>query len=89
MKKLLIGLMIISGTLSSNVYAKSVEQTICFSANQCGGPGAFGQLGDGVHLCGGKCQGRTLGAMNRSGWKLIQVVNGLDSAFGMVFIKEK
>ena len=88
MKKTMIGVALISSFLVSNVYAKKIEQTICFSKSQCSGI-AYGVLGDSVHLCGGKCQGRTLAQMNKAGWKLIQVVNGLSSSFGMVFIREK
>jgi len=89
MKKTMISVALISSFLVSNVYAKKIEQTICFSSSQCKGLGAYGVLGDSVHLCGGKCQGRTLAQMNKAGWKLIQVVNGLESSFGMVFIREK
>ena len=89
MKKFFLGTVLIGSLLTSNVYAKKIEQTICFSSSQCGGLGAYGVLGDSVKLCGGKCQGRTLAEMNKDGWKLIQVVNGLQSSFGMIFIREK
>ncbi len=89
MKKLFVGMALISGVLVSSIYAKPIEQTICFSSSQCGGLGAYGVLGDSVKLCGGKCQGRTLAQMNKAGWKLTQVVNGLSSSFGMVFTREK
>jgi len=89
MKKFFVSAALIGGFLVSGAYAKRIEQTICFSASKCQGLGAYGVLGDGVKLCGGKCQGKTLAQMNKAGWKLIQVVNGLESAFGMVFIKER
>ncbi|MEA3383800.1 MAG: hypothetical protein U9Q20_03865 [Campylobacterota bacterium] len=40
-------------------------------------------------MCGGKCQGKTLAKMNKDGWKLVQVISGLNSSFGMLFTKEK
>ena len=89
MKKFLVSAVLIGGFLVSNANAKHIEQTICFSKSDCNNAFSPGVLGDDVKLCGGKCQGRTLGEMNKAGWKLIQVVNGLESAFGMVFIKEK
>ena len=89
MKKFFVGMVLISGVLVSNIYAKQIEQTICFSSSQCGGLGAYGVLGDNVKLCGGECQGKTLGQMNKEGWELNQVVNGLSSAFGMVFTRKK
>ena len=89
MKKVFIGIALIGGIFISNIYAKHIEQTICFSSSQCGGLGAYGVLGDSVKLCGGKCQGRTLAQMNKAGWKLTQVVNGLSSSSGMIFTREK
>ncbi|MFT5835505.1 MAG: hypothetical protein ACI9RG_000398 [Sulfurimonas sp.] len=44
-------------------------------------------LGDKVTLNGGKCQGKTLLEMNKKGWKVIQVVTGLNRSFGMVMEK--
>ncbi len=88
MKKLVFGL-VVAGLLSTVSYAKKLEQTICFSKSECGTPIAYGTLGDNVKLCGGKCQGKTIAQMNKNGWKLIQVVNGLQGSFGMVFIKER
>ena len=64
----------------------SKEQTICFSKDSCDKL-SYASLGDAVHLCAGKCQGRTLIEMNKDGWKLLQVVTGLSSAFGMVLEK--
>lgn len=70
------------------------EQTICYSQKDTGdtyGPGLgkiyLASLGDAVALNGGKCGGSTLPEMNKKGWRLIQVVPGLDSSFGMVFEK--
>ncbi len=73
--------------ISTSLYAKKVEQTICFSKSSCSDKYAYGSLGDKLQLCGGKCQGRTLSQMNQKGWKLKQVVSGLNSSFGMVFEK--
>jgi len=89
MKKLLVSTILIGGFLVSNVYANKIEQTICFSSSQCGGLSAYGVLGDNIELCGGKCKGKTLMEMNKAGWKLVQVINGLSSSFGMVLTKEK
>ena len=72
-----------------NSIIKPVEQTICFSKNDCNaGFYAVGSLGEQVNLCGGKCQGKTLIQMNQSGWELIQVVSGLSNSFGMVLIRK-
>ncbi len=87
-KRLVLGLVFL-GLLSSSAYAKKGEQTICFSKSSCSDKYAYGSLGDNVNLCGGKCQGKKLPEMNKAGWKLIQVVGGLNSSFGMVFTKEK
>ena len=88
MKKLVLGLITI-GLLSSAGYAKKIEQTICFSKEPLGDRFWQASLGDGVKLYGGKCQKKTLPEMNKQGWKVIQVVTGLNSAFGMVMTKEK
>ena len=88
MKKFFVGMALISGVLVSNIYAKQIEQTICFSSNKCSGV-TIGVLGNDVKLCGGKCQGKTLGQMNKKGWKLTQVIDGLSESFGMVFTREK
>ncbi len=73
--------------------AFAVQQTICFSKKQIseynGIPIYQATLGDSVSLYGGKCHEKTLPQMNKAGWRLIQVVGGLDSAFGMVFQKGK
>ena len=68
---------------------KEIEQTICFSSSQCGGLGAYRVLGDNVKLCDGECQRKTLGQMNKKGWKLTQVIDGLSESFGIVFTREK
>jgi len=86
MKKLVIGFIAI-GLLSNILFAKKIEQTICFSKSSCTEKYAYGSLGENVNLCGGACQGKTLKEMNKKGWKLIQVVNGLNSSFGMVLEK--
>ena len=72
---------------STVLNAKKTEQTICFSQSSCTDKYAYALLGNDQQLCGGKCQGRTLTQMNEKGWKLIQVVSGLESSFGMVFEK--
>jgi hypothetical protein len=64
----------------------SVEQTICFS--QAYAPSSsfnYASLGEDISLNNGSCQGKTLLQMNQEGWRLIQVVTGLNNAFGMVF----
>ena len=86
MKKVISG-MIVLGLLSTAVYAKKVQQTICFSKSSCSDKYAYGTLGEKTGLCGGQCQGKTLQEMNEKGWKLIQVVGGLNSSFGMVLEK--
>jgi hypothetical protein len=35
----------------------------------------------------GKCNGKTLSQMNKSGWKLTEIIGGLKGSFGMVFSK--
>jgi len=87
MKKLIAVILLTLINFYAN--ANKIEQTICFSKSKCNTPYAYGVLGDNIKLCGGKCQGKTLTEMNKKGWKLIQIVNGLQSSFGMVFIREK
>ncbi len=89
MRKLLSGLIFASVILSGNLYAKKIEQTICFSKSSCSDRYAYAVLGNDVNLCGGKCQGKTLAQMNKEGWKLTQVITGLQSSFGMLFTREK
>ena len=48
-----------------------------------------GALGDGTTLNSKKCQGKTLTQMNKAGWRVIQIVGGLDSAFGVLLQKGK
>jgi len=102
MKKMFISVTIIAGVVIGslffveNVTAKrtsNIKQTICFSQNLS--DVKFGSrhigvatLGDNVTLNGGECNGRTLPQMNQAGWRLIQVVTGLQEAFGMVLEKE-
>ena len=83
MKRLSLGIVTI-GLLSSAVHAKKIEQTICFSREPLGDRFWQASLGDGVKLYGGKCQKKTLPEMNKKGWKVIQVVTGLNNSFGMV-----
>jgi len=91
MKKLILWLTML-GLLTSSAYAKKVEQTICFSQKDSGeiiggNPYYLASLGDKVSLNGGKCQGKTLLQMNKKGWKVIQVVTGLNQSFGMILEK--
>lgn len=87
MKKIILtGVLGLILTVSSQ--AKEVEQTICFSSKG-EGYARLATLGDYIPLSGGQCQGRILSEMNKDGWKLIQVVTGLNSAFGMLLTKEK
>ncbi len=90
MKRLILSLMVI-GLLSSNGYAKSVEQTICWSKNDCAKnyPYSVATIGDNTKLCSGKCNGKTIAQMNKKGWKLTEVIGGLQGSFGMVMTKER
>lgn len=81
---LLLGALSFAGIASAEEYV----QTICFSKSSCTDKYAYGTLGEDVGLCGGQCQGKKMPQMNAEGWRLIQVVGGLDSAFGMVFEKK-
>lgn len=81
---LAIGLVAISA--ASSYAAKEV--TICFSQGQCDDKYSFAVLGNDVNLCGGKCKGRNIEEMYRDGWRLVQVVSGLQSSYGMVFERE-
>ena len=93
MKKMIFSSVVSLVLLSSFSYGKNVEQTICFSQKDIGSfPNSkrrmyMAVLGDNVTLNGGKCQGKTLPQMNKLGWRLIQVVGGLESAFGIVLEK--
>ena len=94
MKKIILGIVVL-GLLSTTVYSKKIEQTICFSIKYSGKRTQYfpkgvpiAELGDSIKLYGGKCRGRSLPEMNKNGWKLIQVVTGLNSSFGMVLTKE-
>ena len=88
MKKVILGTIVL-GLFSTTMYAKKVEQTICFSKSSCTDKYAYGTFGNGTSLCGGKCKGKTLPQMNKEGWKLMQIIGGLQRSFGMLFIKEK
>lgn len=46
-----------------------------------------GSIGDSAVMCGGECKGKTLLQMNKGGWRLIHVIEGLEGGFGMVFEK--
>lgn len=73
--------------------AFAVEQTICYSQEDSGSKYSAGRpiylavLGDDAVLNGGKCNGVKLADMNKKGWRLVQVVTGLNNSFGMVFEK--
>lgn len=88
MKKVLL-----AGMILASVSSYGVEQTICFSQKASsveyspGNPVYLATLGDDATLNGGKCEGAKLSDMNKKGWRLIQVVTGLQSSFGMVFEK--
>lgn len=77
-------LMIFAALMMSATSAFAVEQTICFSQEP---DRRWESLGDTAIINGGKCNGVTLGDMNAKGWRLVQVVPGLSTAFGMVFEK--
>jgi len=76
---------------ATNAFGKN-ECTICFSQKALPKSGQYqfymGVLGDDVSLSGGKCEGKTIQQMYDDGWRLIQVVSGLDQSFGIVFEKE-
>jgi len=93
MKKIIISSIIGLMVLSNVAYAKSVEQTICFSQEP-----SFkldkrqyyrGVLSDKATLNGGKCKGKTLPQMNKLGWKVVQIVGGLEYSFVMLLEKVK
>ena len=88
MKKVILGAIVL-GLLSTTVYAKKIEQTICFSKASCTERYAVAMIGDNVKICSGKCNGKTLAEMNKDGWKLTEVIGNLNMAFGMVFTREK
>lgn len=82
----------LTGILTLAANAAAVEQSICFSQEMTNsGKYRFGiaKLGDDITLNGGFCQGKTLPQMNKEGWKVIQVVTGLNQSFGMVMEKAK
>jgi len=68
--------------------AEKYVQTICFAKSSCTDKYAFGMIGDNVNICGGQCQGKKLAQMNASGWRLIQIFEGVQSSFGMIFEKK-
>lgn len=85
--------LLLSILASSNVSATDAEakyeNTVCFSQGDCNKKYSYGVLGDKVKLCSGKCNGKTISQMNAEGWRLIQVVNGLQNSFGIVFERIK
>lgn len=79
-------------SLCASVSSYAIEQTICYSQYDTGRQVMGKQLymasiGDDAVLNGGKCQGVILAEMNKKGWRLVQVVTGLETSFGMVFEK--
>ena len=94
--RFLSSVMALSLLLLSSTSVFAVEQTICFSKTSLGDTNIGGRnitmwqgsLGDDVLLYSGRCGGKTLGEMNKKGWRLIQVVGGLDNAFGMILEKK-
>lgn len=96
MKKVILASMIGLVMVSSISFGQSINQTICFSQEDIGPyPGNSNRrmymavLGDSETLNGGECHGKTLPEMNKLGWRLIQVVGGLQSGFGMILEKVK
>lgn len=82
-----------SKTEDSTKEGQALEQTICFSQQSTdllvgGNKVYYGALGDDVTLNGGQCNGAKLADMNKKGWRLVQVVSGMDQSFGMVFEKQ-
>lgn len=74
--------------LSMTTNAFAVQQTICFSKSKIANTEYWqGSIGDGVNLHGGQCNGKKLAHMNKLGWKLVFVITGLNSSFGMVLEK--
>jgi len=66
---------------------KKIKQTLCFSQKKYS-TFFLASLGNDVSLNGGECKGINLSEMNKKGWRLVQVITGLDSSFGMLFEKE-
>ena len=84
-KKILLAIGIF---LLATTNAMAIQQTICFSKSKIGDSKYWqGSIGDGVNLYGGQCNGKKLAQMNRIGWRLVFVITGLDSSFGMVLEK--
>ncbi len=87
-----VGTVMAGMIITANAQA-GVQNTICFSKTELTRMGNRilwqGSLGDDIPLHGGKCNGKKLAQMNKEGWSLIQVVGGIESAFGMVFQKGK
>lgn len=69
----------------NQTFSHQIEQTICFSSTK----GVLATVGDDIALSGGECKGRVLAQMNQDGWKLTQILGGLQGSFGMVFTREK
>ena len=73
--------------LNNSKFINQYQQTICFSQKKYG-EFNLASLGDTATLNSGECKGRTLIEMNKDGWRLIQVVTGVNDAFGMVLEKK-
>src|ERR1035441_7776369 len=86
MKKLILAFGMVAISTATSYAAKEV--TICFSQGQCDDKYSYAVLGNDVNLCGGKCKGKNIEEMYRDGWRLLQVVSGLQSSYGMVFERE-
>ena len=93
MKKIIMSSLVGLMVLSNIAYAKDVEQTICFSQEP-----SFkidkkqfyrGVLSDRATLNGGECKGKTLPQMNKLGWKVVQIVGGLEYSFVMLLERVK
>jgi len=89
-KKVIVSGLVLFGLLGCE---SNVEQTICFSQEKIQHQDYSDKyyheatLGDDITLNGGSCQGKTLLQMNQEGWRLIQVVTGLNKSFGMILEK--
>jgi len=81
MKKIILSSLIGLVLVSSLSFGKGVEQTICFTK--------LGILSVTEKLEGYQCNGKTLIEMNKSGWRLVQIISGLSYSFGMLFEKVK
>ena len=60
-----------------------IEQFICFTGREL-----IATIGQNSKFSG-KCENRTLAQMNNDGYELIQILGGLQSAFGALFTKKR